>query len=240
MANELRLRQNFLGGLIENNPLGAGDGTLQSAALASMRVVTSAEHMAIVFDPDGVFGVPEITYVTSHADGAATATLLRGQEETVARQHSRDVPWVHAITAKDLNDLTTTKGSGQDTLANQTLGTSQPDGVYFKSTMTFLPGSGIVQGLVSARGTSSGNQGMYVGARLYKVIGGVDTAIPEALVGQRYEQVVQNPLNNTLHTGSATYFVEQGITYRWEYRLGTGLGGSNVTFTEIKIDWKTY
>lgn len=104
MANELRVRQNFLGGLIEDNPLTSGATTLTSAALAAMVAIGSASHMPIVLDPDGVGGEPEIVWVTAHTAAATTATILRGQEGTTARAHNRDVPWSHGPTKKDGDD----------------------------------------------------------------------------------------------------------------------------------------
>lgn len=102
MANEIRTRQNFVGGLIEDNPLTSGATTLTSASLGYMTAVTSTSHMPIILDPDGVFGEPEVAYVTAHSAGGITATIARGQEGTTARQHSRDTPWLHGTLTSDL------------------------------------------------------------------------------------------------------------------------------------------
>jgi hypothetical protein len=101
MANELRVRTGFLGGLIEDNPLTSGATTVTSAALATMPVIGSTQHMAVVLDPDGMAGAPEVVYVTAHSAAATTATIARGQEGTTARQHDRDILWVHSVTVKD-------------------------------------------------------------------------------------------------------------------------------------------
>lgn len=101
MANELRVRAGFLGGLIEDNPLTSGATTLNSAGLATMPVVGSTQHMAVVLDPDGFGGAPEVVYVTAHSAAATSATVLRAQEGTTARQHDRDTVWVHSVTVKD-------------------------------------------------------------------------------------------------------------------------------------------
>lgn len=103
MANEKRLRALAVGGLVEDNPLTAVATTVNSAGLAALVAVASTEHAAIVFDPDGVFGAPEIAYVTAHAAAATSATIARGQEGTTARQHDRDVPWIHGPTVKDFD-----------------------------------------------------------------------------------------------------------------------------------------
>lgn len=103
MANELRVRTNFLGGLTEDNPLASGATTLNSAALAAAPAITSTQHMAIILDPDGVAGAPEVVYITAHTAAATSATILKGQEGTTARAHDRDTPWIHGPTIKDFD-----------------------------------------------------------------------------------------------------------------------------------------
>jgi hypothetical protein len=62
MANELRQTQNFIGGLVEDNPLTSGATTLTSAGLVAITGgVPSTHHMPIVLDPDGLDGAPEIS-----------------------------------------------------------------------------------------------------------------------------------------------------------------------------------
>jgi hypothetical protein len=102
MANELRVRQNFIGGLVEDNPLTATATTFQSNALVAVVGIGSTQHFPITFDPDGLYGEPEIAYITAHTPGAVTATILREQEGTTKRQHNQDVPWVHGPTTLDL------------------------------------------------------------------------------------------------------------------------------------------
>ena len=101
MANELRVRQNFIGGLVEDNPLTASATTLTSAGLASIPAIDTTQHFPITFDPDGLYGAPEVAYVTAHTTAATTATILRGQESTVARQHKQDMNWTHGPTLRD-------------------------------------------------------------------------------------------------------------------------------------------
>lgn len=101
MANEKRLRALALGGWIEDNPLAVGGVALNSAGLAAAPAITAADHMAIILDPDGKYGAPEVAWLTLHTAGATSATIARGQEGTVARQHDRDVPWVHTPTLWD-------------------------------------------------------------------------------------------------------------------------------------------
>lgn len=101
MANELRVRALAVGGLVEDNPLTAGATALASAGLAAMPAIGTTQHAAIIWDPDGLNGAPEVGWVTAHTLGATTATVARGQEGTTARQHDRDVPWIHGPTLWD-------------------------------------------------------------------------------------------------------------------------------------------
>lgn len=103
MSNELRVRTNFAGGLVEDNPLSSSATTLTSAGLASVPAVASTQHVVLIIDPDAVGGNPEIVYVTAHTALATTATIVRAQESTAARQHLRDTPWVHGPTTKDFD-----------------------------------------------------------------------------------------------------------------------------------------
>lgn len=103
MANELRVRTNFAGGLVEDNPLSSSATTLTSAGLASVPAVGSTQHVVLIIDPDAVGGNPEIVYVTAHTALATTATIVRAQEGTAARQHLRDTPWLHGPTTKDFD-----------------------------------------------------------------------------------------------------------------------------------------
>lgn len=106
MANELRKRQLSIGGLVEDNPLSAAATLLTSAGLAAISSgVASTEHMAIVLDPDGIDGAPEVAYLLDVTNGASVtgaAGLSRGQEGTTARAHVAGTPWVHAPTLRDV------------------------------------------------------------------------------------------------------------------------------------------
>lgn len=101
MANEIRVRSNFVGGIVEDAPLLVGATILTSASLANLAVIDSTNHAAIIIDPDGNDGSPEIVWVTAHTASATTATILRAQEGTAARQHAQDTPWVHTATSHD-------------------------------------------------------------------------------------------------------------------------------------------
>jgi hypothetical protein len=100
---------NFRSGTITDNPLVLGATTINSAAFASLPVVTTPDFLYIVLDPDGSAGTPEIVKVTAHTAAATSATVVRGQQTSyggsVARQHATGTVWRHALTAQDLQDL---------------------------------------------------------------------------------------------------------------------------------------
>lgn len=154
MANELRVRSAFLGGLIEDNPLSSSATTLTSAGLASAPVIASTQHMVIVLDPDGYNGAPEVVYITAHSAAVTTATIVRGQEGSTARAHDRDVPWVHSVTVKDFDaagggtgciGLTTYRGASNLTYSVTTTAAAMADVDATNLTVTFTaPPSGKV------------------------------------------------------------------------------------------------
>lgn len=101
MANELRIRSNFMSGTVLDNPLAIGALTFSSAELANFDIVDSAHHAAITLDPEGRDGEPEIVWITDHSNGSTVASILRQQENTVARQHNQGTVWAHASTKLD-------------------------------------------------------------------------------------------------------------------------------------------
>lgn len=101
MANEQRVRSDFEAGTVTNNPLLIGGTSLTSAELASLPAIGAAEHLAISLDPGGIAGAPEIVYVTAHTASSTTATIVRAQEGTTARQHALNTRWAHSTTALD-------------------------------------------------------------------------------------------------------------------------------------------
>lgn len=101
MANEARLRTNFISGTVTDNPLLIGATSLSSAGLASLATVDSTSHTLITLDPLGSAGAPEIVKVTAHTAAATTATIARAQDGTTARQHATGVAWSHGPVASD-------------------------------------------------------------------------------------------------------------------------------------------
>ena len=101
MAVIIRKRSGFVSGTITNNPLAIGGTTMNSANLAAMPEVASPDIAAIVLDPAGGAGAPEIVWVTAHTAAATSATIARGKEGSTARQHANTTAWVHMPTLYD-------------------------------------------------------------------------------------------------------------------------------------------
>lgn len=108
MANEIRVRGNFVSGTLSSS-MSNVVGTMSSAALASLPAIGSTQHAVISIEN-------EIMYVTAHTGGATTATVLRGQEGTSGAAHSTVPTWYHGPVA---SDFTQVLGYAQVT-ANQT------------------------------------------------------------------------------------------------------------------------
>ncbi len=95
------IRTPFVDGTIDDDPLTSGATTLTATELADLGVVASPDFAKIILDPLGTAGAPEIVYVTFHSSSVITATISRGEEGSAARQHAKDVAWVHGPTNKE-------------------------------------------------------------------------------------------------------------------------------------------
>lgn len=95
MANEIRVRGDFVSGTLSASLTNVAT-SMSAAGLANLPVVDSTKHAAIAIEN-------EIVWVTAHTGGATTATILRGQEGTVAAAHNSGVAWQHGPTSLDLN-----------------------------------------------------------------------------------------------------------------------------------------
>jgi len=126
-----RKRAAGINGTITNNPLAIGGTSLSSAELASLPEVVSPDIMAIVLDPAGTAGDPEIVHVTAHTSSATTATISRAEEGTTARQHASGVAWLHGPTTHDFGH---SKGDDIASTADITLPDTDQD--YFDITGT--------------------------------------------------------------------------------------------------------
>lgn len=101
MANEERVRQNFISGTTTNNPLASNGTNLTSAELANVEAIDSAEHSVLVLDPTGAGNGPEIVYITAHTGGATSATIVRGREGSSGVAHASGTVWVLGPTEAD-------------------------------------------------------------------------------------------------------------------------------------------
>ena len=99
-----RMRQNFIAGTVDDNPLLVGATTLTSTELANLQAIAAPEVAVVVLDPTGA--APEIVHVTAHTASATTATIARGKEGTAAAEHAVDTPWRHVPTAEDFRTYT--------------------------------------------------------------------------------------------------------------------------------------
>lgn len=95
----MRLFQNFTGGTTTDAPLAAAATSFSSAELAFVPEVVAPDVFRIVFAPEGTD--PEIAVITDHVASATTATILRGQEGTLAQEWAAGTEWDHAVTADD-------------------------------------------------------------------------------------------------------------------------------------------
>lgn len=107
MANEIRVRSNFLFGTITDNPLTIGATTINSANFVSVPAIDNTQHAVLVLDPAGLNGTPEIVYVTAHTASTTSLTVTRGQELSTARQHPSGTQWYLAPTARDYDSIVT-------------------------------------------------------------------------------------------------------------------------------------
>lgn len=114
MANDKRVRALAIGGKVEDNPLAAAAVAFNSAGLAALPAIGATEHAAVIFDPDGIFGAPEVAWITAHTAAATSATIVRAREGSTGRQHDRDVDWIHGATPWDFSPALTKAGAVTD------------------------------------------------------------------------------------------------------------------------------
>ena len=100
MALTIREKQAYISGTLTATLAAAGT-TLTSAELANLQAIASPSIAAIVLDPLGTAGDPEIVWVTAHTSSATTATISRAKESSTNREHASGVAWIHAPTLED-------------------------------------------------------------------------------------------------------------------------------------------
>jgi hypothetical protein len=105
MAATVRKFQDLIEGTTTTDPLLIGGVTLNSAALADLIAIADPNFIAITLDPEKEDGAPEIIWVTAHTGASTSATILRAQEGTTAREHLSGTKFVVALTADAVEGL---------------------------------------------------------------------------------------------------------------------------------------
>jgi len=103
MANEIRVRANFVAGQLSSAML-TGDTTIQGAGLADLPAIGASEFAPVaIFRTDNAGRVTqkEIVHVTAHTAGATSATCTRGREGTTAQTWNAGDRFSHTDTALD-------------------------------------------------------------------------------------------------------------------------------------------
>lgn len=111
MPNNNRLYSNLQQGTISAS-LNTTATTVTSNGFATIPVVDTTSHFVINMGA-------EIMWVTAHAAGATSCTVLRGQEGTTAVNHQNAAPWIHTLVASDLTRHLTTKLTASQVLPLQ-------------------------------------------------------------------------------------------------------------------------
>lgn len=95
-----QLFENFLEGVITDNPLSAGATTINSAAFANLPEVSGGNTLVIVLDPEAVGNGPEKVTITAHTASATSVTC-----GATSSEHAQDTVWVHALDAEWLDKI---------------------------------------------------------------------------------------------------------------------------------------
>lgn len=115
-----RITTNNVFGTLTDNPLLIGATTMNAAGLTNLAAVAS-NHAVIILDPLRAAGAPEIVIVSAHTGAATSATIIRGQYGTAARQHLSGVLWVHAPTIDDVIRIATSGARPADQYEGQVI-----------------------------------------------------------------------------------------------------------------------
>lgn len=137
-----RIRTDNVFGTITDNPLTNVATTMNAAGLANLAAVTAPDEAIIVLDPNRLAGAPEIVVVTAHTASATSATIVRGQFGTAARQHNLGTEWVHGPIASNATSFATAADDQGDYV---------PLGAWTDFTPTLFQGAGVAVTVDRAR-----------------------------------------------------------------------------------------
>lgn len=201
-----RIQTAFVSGTISDNPLTVGATTLNSAGLSSLAAVVAPNIAAIVLDPAGIAGAPEIVWVTAHTAAATSATIVRAKEGTAARQHAVGIPWVHGPTLLDyeaaMPEWLEVMSTAGDTSTN---GVHPSSNAAYLTPLRPLTADVTIQTIVGSIGVQSGNVdvGVYEwdGTTMTLITSLGSTACPAAAT-----RVVYNIADAVLYKGTRYYF----------------------------------
>jgi hypothetical protein len=99
MANDKRVRRNFMSGQLTNG-FTAADTSITDPSFTKLGLVDSSNHMALTFE-DLQSNTYEIVYVLAHALNSPVAVVRRAQEGTTSNNWNVQARWVHSPTARD-------------------------------------------------------------------------------------------------------------------------------------------
>lgn len=151
MANEIRVRADFVAGVLSAGMLTA-DTLMQAFALADLPVVGSTQHAVLTLfrtDATGRVTQKEIVYVTAHSVGATSATVTRGREGTTAQTWLSGDRWSLTTVASDIQPVVVTSGTrpsqpytGMEIYETDTQAVQRWTGSAWSSTITLYGGAG--------------------------------------------------------------------------------------------------
>lgn len=230
MANEREVRNDGIGGYVSDNPLTNVATTLTADGLAALEAIDATEFAWIILDPYGEAGAPEHVKVTAHTAAATTATILRAQNGTTARQHNAGTKWIHGpVASADFRPLllhvrdekasgtnggTFTSGAWQKRTLNTVVTNELGTGLTADEITGLVAGTYEVEALAPAHAVN-GHQ-----ARLYDVTG----AVVLVLGSNEYANTAGNAITKSVVRGRFTLTATS--TVRLEHRCATTSGGT--------------
>src|ERR1700745_2301295 len=98
-----RIRYDNVLGLL-GAPLTASGTTITFQSVPAFKTIVSPDYVPIILEGSQVnapSSAYEVVYLTAYTQGAATGTIVRGQEGTTGVAHLAGVPWAVGATSQD-------------------------------------------------------------------------------------------------------------------------------------------